>query len=420
MKVFKFGGASIKDADSLRNMLSILQQQNQNRELLIVVSAMGKMTNAFEDLLKCYWQSESYEEKLLFIKNYHFNIAQKLFVDNVEENIFAELTNVFQDIQNDLLELKKESDFNKVYDHVVAFGELISSKIISAFLNKNDISNQWIDARKFIKTDSTWREGKVDWALTEENIQSQLTEILNQKIIITQGFIGSNESGETITLGREGSDFSAAIFANCLHAVDLTIWKDVAGVLNADPKKIKDAQLFSQLSYQEATEMTYYGATVIHPKTIAPLAKKKITLLVKSFLNPHQAGTCINQQTAIKSIPTIIFKENQILLKIKAKDITFLEESQIAQLFHLIHSLNLKVNFIQKFASSLFVLVDNQPNKIDSFVKSLSTPYQLDMEQHLILLTVIKSNEHLIHELSKEKIILAQQRKDDFWQAILK
>ena len=309
MKIFKFGGASVKDAESVKNVAKILQNEG-TENTLVVISAMGKITNAFEDVVTCYYnKTDELSEKLGVIEDFHKNLMNDLFDKN--DDIYREVEILLGELSW-FLARNTSRRYNYVYDQIICFGELLSTRIISAYLTKSNINNNWFDVRNYIKTDSNYRDAKVDWELTQEIITNKLDAT---KLNITQGFIAANDTENTTTLGREGSDYTAGIFAYCLNADNVTIWKDVPGVLNADPRVFTDTTLLEQISYEEAIEMAFYGASVIHPKTLQPLERKEIPLLVRSFVNPNQTGTKVSKGTRLKPyIPCFVVKKNQVLV----------------------------------------------------------------------------------------------------------
>ena len=318
MKVFKFGDASVKDADGVKNVAKVLETQGFEN-CLLVVSAMGKTTNALEKVLELYFSKDNYRNQISLIKENHIEIANGLFEPNHE--VFGEISLFFDDIES-FLRRNKSPNYNFVYDQVVSCGEMISSKILSEYLNSAGFTNQWLDARDFVKTDNTYREGVVNWSQTEENISA-----LKQNLsYVTQGFIGSDENNFTVTLGREGSDYTAAIFAYCMNAEAMTIWKDVPGVMTGDPRKFENVTLLSHISYEEAIEMAYYGASVIHPKTLQPLKQKNIPFFVKSFVDPLKMGTKVGNSADNQQTESYILKENQVLMRISTRDFSFIAE----------------------------------------------------------------------------------------------
>ena len=322
INVFKFGGASVKDADGIKNLAKIIEL-NKDKQLLIVVSAMGKTTNALEDLTKAYAdQRPDIQQIFGNIKNYHQNILLQLFEDE-NHPVYDEIENSFVEIDW-IIEDEPHDEFDFIYDQLVSMGELISTKIVNAYLNHVGIKSKWLDARSFIHTDNSYREGNVDWNKTCKSIEKNIPQVIQDQVAVTQGFIGGTSENFTTTLGREGSDYTAAIFAACLNAEAVTIWKDVPGVLNADPKLFPDTIKYEELSYREALEMTFYGATVIHPKTIKPLQNAKIPLMVKPFLSPLESGTCIQESQVKITQPAIILKNNQVLLTVSTPDLSFI------------------------------------------------------------------------------------------------
>ncbi len=334
MQVFKFGGASVKDAEGVKNVAEVLKQF-PNQKIAVVVSAMGKTTNSLERLAKAFfYKTENAEIILEEIKKYHLDICHHLFANSFHP-IFIELENTFVELYW-AIEDEPTHSFDFEYDQIVSMGEVISTKIISAYLNHVGLQNKWVDARGFIQTDNTYREGKVDFELTETLIKRDLLPVFNSfNSIVTQGFIGGTSENFTTTLGREGSDYTASILAYCLNADNVTIWKDVPGVLNADPKWFSHTKKIDQLSYHDAIELTYYGATVIHPKTIKPLQNKNIPLYVKSFLKPKEEGTIIKDGEKRLNIPSYIFKIDQVLISIQPKDFSFIAEDNLSDIFDL-------------------------------------------------------------------------------------
>ena len=418
MKVFKFGGASIKDADAVRNMCNIVEHYSKDK-LLIVVSAMGKTTNALENIIQLKKDDGDFRKAVQDLNNFHQDIIKELFGNN-EVSISTEVSSIF-DTLNDYLDAQEsfEGHINESYDWVVSNGEIVSSKIIHAYLNDR-LSIDWLNARKVIKTDNSFREAKINWDLTRQYIGDEVKPVLKNKVIITQGFIGSTRDDKPTTLGREGSDFTGAIFANCLKAESLTIWKDVPGILNADPKLIEDAVKYDQLSYSDAAEMTYYGASVIHPKTIKPLTSRKIPLLVRSFAQPFEKGTVIDSNDSSISQPAIIFKKNQALIRFGVRDFTFINERNLSLIFHTLDLLNIKINLMQNSAISFSICIDNQPWKIESLVKKLSNDFDIAFKSDLVLISVKDYVQENIDRLSKEKEIYLEQRTRHTFQIVVK
>jgi len=417
MVVYKFGGASIKDAEAVKNLSRILKM-DPPQELLIVLSAMGKTTNALEDLLQSRIKHKNYGKKLDELIGYHNDIVGNLFPDK-KSSIYSELADQFESLRQ-ILGHNKKLPPDHFYDQVIPYGELISSMIVSSYLKHDKIPCEFIDARKFIRTDSTFREGKVDWEFSEKKTNSIIPDILKKKIVLTQGFIGSDNQGNTTTLGREGSDFTAAIFAHCLDAESVTIWKDVDGILNADPKLLEDTQRFPKLSYREAAEMTYYGASVIHPKTIKPLAVKKIPLQVKSFIHPKNSGTEITHRTHAKLKPSIIFKFGQTLISFRVKDYSFINEENLRSIFHELALLNIKINLMQNSAIRFSICVDHQACKITSLIKNLRGQFKINYNRNLQLITVKNYDQHTAVKFSQNKKILLEQRTRSNFQIVVR
>ena len=408
MKIFKFGGASIKDAESVKNVANIIRTEVA-KDTLVVISAMGKMTNAFEDVVEAYYnKTENLPKKLNFIEDFHKNIMNSLF--DKEDTVYKDVAILFGEL-GWFLARNTSQRSNYVYDQIICFGELLSTRIVSAYLSKIGIDNCWFDVRNYIKTDSNYRDAKVDWQLTEEIISKKVD---TSKLNITQGFIAANDTENSTTLGREGSDYTAAIFAYCLHAESVTIWKDVDGVLNADPRVFAETTLLKQISYEEAIEMAFYGASVIHPKTLQPLERKEIPLLVRSFLNPKQTGTKVSKGSSLRPyIPCFIVKKDQILLSISALDFSFMVENNISYIFRKLHDYQLKVNLIQNSAISFSVCIDNKFKKFDNFYNELKTQFKIDVQKGVDLYTVRHFDDKAIVVIeAKGKSLLTQINKE--------
>ena len=401
MKIFKFGGASVKDADSVKNVLRVLSIQGFER-CLIVVSAMGKTTNALERVVEFYFNKSDYQQEIAKIKEEHIQIAKGLFDEN--HHVFSEIKLFFDDIES-FLRRNKSPNYNFVYDQVVTCGEMISSKILSVYLSDNEMGNQWLDARDFIKTDTNYREGLVNWEETEKNI-SQLDKA---KTYVTQGFIGSDENNFTVSLGREGSDYSAAIFAYCLDAKDMTIWKDVPGVMTGDPRKFENVELLSNISYEEAIEMAYYGASVIHPKTLQPLKQKSIPFFVKSFINPEKAGTKIGISTENQLLESYILKENQVLMRIATRDFSFIAEDHISFIFRELAKRNIKVSLMQNSAISLALCLEDKFNNVDELEAELEQDFNTEIVKNASLFTIRNARLENLDKLYEGKNVLLEQ-----------
>ena len=401
MKIFKFGGASVKDADSVKNVLRVLSIQGFER-CLIVVSAIGKTTNALERVVEFYFNKSDYQQEIAKIKEEHIQIAKGLFDEN--HHVFGEIKLFFDDIES-FLRRNKSPNYNFVYDQVVTCGEMISSKILSVYLSDNEMGNQWLDARDFIKTDTNYREGLVNWEETEKNI-SQLDKT---KTYVTQGFIGSDENNFTVSLGREGSDYSAAIFAYCLDAKDMTIWKDVPGVMTGDPRKFENVELLSNISYEEAIEMAYYGASVIHPKTLQPLKQKSIPFFVKSFINPEKAGTKIGISTENQLLESYILKENQVLMRIATRDFSFIAEDHISFIFRELAKRNIKVSLMQNSAISLALCLEDKFNNVDELEAELEQDFNTEIVENVSLFTIRNARLENLDKLYEGKNVLLEQ-----------
>ena len=408
MKIFKFGGASVKDSESIKNVTRILQSEG-TENTLVVISAMGKMTNAFEEVIDAYYANkEDLSQKLSIIEDFHKTIINDLF--DKGDSIYEEIDILLGELSW-FLARNTSRRYNYVYDQIICFGELLSTKIVSAYLLKTGILNTWFDVRNYIKTDSNYRDAKVDWELTKEIISNKLDA---SKLNITQGFIAANDTENTTTLGREGSDYTAGIFAYCLNADSVTIWKDVPGVLNADPRVFLETTLLAQISYEEAIEMAFYGASVIHPKTLQPLERKEIPLLVRSFINLEETGTRVTKGARlVPYTPCFIVKKNQILVSISALDFSFMVENNISYIFQKLHEYQLKVNLIQNSAISFSVCIDNKFNMFDAFYDELKTQFKIDVQKGVDLYTIRHFDEKAILDIeAKGKSLLTQVNKE--------
>ncbi len=415
MKVFKFGGASIKDAKGVKNVVQVLQKVGFS-DVLLVISAMGKMTNAFEKLVDSYYYKK---ETLPFlmdeIRAYHYEIAKDLFEDK-DHQVFFEIEELFSEMTSFMIK-NRSKNYDYVYDQMVCIAEFISTKIVSSYFNKVGIENTWINVKEFIKTNNDFRDAKVDWKLTEQNIS---TKIIPQKLYITQGFIASDNEGKTTTLGREGSDYSAGIFAYCLGAESLTIWKDVEGVLNADPRYFEETQLLQQISYTEAIELAFYGASVIHPKTLQPLQKKEIPLYVKSFKEPQNEGTKVDRGRQIKpETPCFIVKKDQILLSISSIDFSFIVERNISDIFDLLHKHKMKVNLIQNSAISFSVCMNDDFDKFENLFEELKVKFKIEFYKDVSLFTIRHFDENAIAKIEKNNTILLKQISKETAQIVI-
>ncbi|MEY4038335.1 MAG: Lysine-sensitive aspartokinase 3 [Bacteroidota bacterium] len=416
MKIFKFGGASVKDADGIKNVYDVLQKAGYE-DVLLVVSAMGKTTNALEVVIKNYFdKSPELNSSVQEIKKYHNQILLDLFEDDTHP-VFASVNEQFADLEY-FLAHNKSPNYNFVYDQIVSYGELISTNILSYFMNFMNIKTQWLDVRNFVKTNANYRDAEVDWELTQKNIAKNVApKILN----ITQGFLGSDENNFTTTLGREGSDYTAAIFAYCLNAESVTIWKDVPGVMNADPRYFENASLLNQISYREAIELAFYGASVIHPKTLQPLQKKEIPLYVKSFINPLLKGTSVSKGVDLEPLlPCFIVKRNQLLISLSSIDFSFIMEENISEIFGLFHEYKIKVNLIQNSAISFSVCVEDKFDNFKELNAILSKKFKVDFEENVTLYTIRHFNDDAAQTVEKDKTVLLKQVSRETMQVVTK
>ena len=415
MRVFKFGGASVKDAGAVRNVVNVLQQVGYENTLL-VVSAMGKTTNAMEEIVNAYFNDkQAIPSKISDIVEYHNNILSELF-ENKQHQIYKDLKVLVDEI-NGFVIWNKSPNYNFVYDQIVGYGELISTTIISAYLKEVGIANNWLDVRNYIKTDNSYRDTTVNWEKTQKNVADIDRRVLN----ITQGFLGSDDNNFTTTLGREGSDYTAAILAYCLNADSVTIWKDVPGVLNADPRYFKETQLLNNISYREAIELAFYGASVIHPKTLQPLQRKEIPLHVKSFLNPKNPGTTVGKGMGIEpKVPCFIVKKNQVLMKLSSLDFSFMVENNISEIFKLFHEYKIKVDLIQNSAISFSVCVDNKFGGLEDLLQQLKGKFKVVHHEDVSLYTIRHFNTQALESLQNGHEILLEQRGKETVQLVVK
>lgn len=422
MKVFKFGGASVKDAQAVRNVAKIIQK-NREDDLAIVFSAMAKTTNAFESLLKAWYYGHDEKESIFTsIFQFHIDIVDDLFPEK-DHKVHSIIALLFSEIMEKIMNEPSDA-YDREYDSLVPYGELLSSAIVSEYLNSEGIKNRLFDAGDLIRTDSNFREAGIDWGMTQKLILQNTSNCFKDsalKIIISQGFIGKNEEGHRTTLGREGSDFSAAIFAYCLNADEVVIWKDVDGLLNADPKYFKDTVKLNTISYQDAIELSYFGASVIHPRTIQPLENKKIPLRIKSFLFPEGEGSFITEKSTPDSIiPSYIFKYNQVLISIKPNDFSFIAETHLRDIFALFSDIGLKINLMQNSAISFSVCIDHHPQKVERLMNELKLNFQVKYNDNLGLITIRHYSDEVIQDLLKGKIIILEQRSRITAQFVVK
>jgi aspartate kinase len=420
MKVFKFGGASVKDAQAVKNVARILSLYD-GEKLGIVISAMGKTTNAMEKVIDAYWIKDEvlFQDLVEEIRQFHYEIMDVLFSDR-ESKVFDAVDQVLRDLGERFKE-DRSGSYDFEYDQLVGFGELISTKIVSSFLIESGFSAKWMDARTLIQTNNIFREAEVDWEQTEHNFQSKFVpEFDGTDILVTQGFIGANSSSTT-TLGREGSDFTAGIVAYCCNADNVTIWKDVPGMLNADPKWFDHTVKLDQISFREAIELSYYGASVIHPKTVKPLQNKRIPLHVKSFLDPSAEGTVIQESTTSDHlVPSFIFKMNQVLFSISPKDFSFIVEKNLSDIFARLSKANAKINLMQNSALKFSILLDG--DKVDSsqILEVFKDSYDVKFNEGLELVTIRHYDQATIDRVTEGKEILLQQKTRETARLIVK
>lgn len=422
MKVFKFGGASVSTAERIQNIAQILGKY-KNEKLLVVISAMGKTTNALEKVVEAFYAGEKEKALQHFeqTKQQHLEIANRLInVSTLRPVTPPVLTDYFTEVEW-LLHDKPVRDFDYYYDQIVCVGELLSTAIVSHYLNEVGIANQWLDVRDIIRTDNNFRDAKIDWSYTSEKIATSVKPLFNRfNIVLTQGFIGATGENESTTLGREGSDYTAAVFANLLDAESQTIWKDVQGVMNADPKQYRDAQWIRELNYREVIEMAYYGAQVIHPKTIKPLQNKGIPLYVRSFIHPDEEGTCIHDRTIRQLPPIIVYKHNQVLIELSSKDFSFVGEGLTAELYKIFEHLKFKPNLTQNGAISLLCVIDEHPEKVDQLAHAAAAFFDVQLNKNLTLLTIRHYDHTLLGRLCRNCEIILQQQTQETIQVLMK
>lgn len=420
MKVFKFGGASVNSVERIRNLAAILQHYPAEK-LLVVISAMGKTTNALEKVAEAFYAGKKEESLQLFeqVKQQHLSTAKYLLVTHYLA-CEARLRDFFTEVEW-LLHDKPVRDYDYYYDQVVCAGELLSTAIVSAYLNEAGISNQWIDVRDIFRTDDDFRDANIDWAFTQTAVSNVVVPALQQhRVVLTQGFIGATDENESTTLGREGSDYTAAVFANMLDAESQTIWKDVESVMNADPKKFPEAQPIPELNYNEVIEMAYYGAQVIHPKTIKPLQNKGIPLYVKCFLDPSLPGTVIHNKPIHNLPPVIVLKEKQVMLKLISKDFSFVGEHHVGQLYNQFEKLHLKPNLTQNGAISFVCVLDDWAEKVEKLAFEASAIFDVEVMKGLSLLTVRHYSKEVFEKLTEGKTILLRQQTPETIQLLLR
>ncbi|WCL80882.1 aspartate kinase [Saprospira sp. CCB-QB6] len=407
MPVFKFGGASIKDVAAIKNVVQILRQYQQEQPL-VVVSASGKITNALEKVVQAYVQQTGQAEVLLQgVRQHHLELLQGLF-ENPQHPIYDEINDLFVDVEW-ILEEEPQDSYDYLYDQIVSLGELLSTTILAAYLNEEGLPTHWLDVRDCILTDNSYRDAQVDWAETQSRIQKIVPALPQGQMVLTQGFLGSSSENFTTTLGREGSDYTAAIFAFCLNADRLAIWKDVPGLLNADPRIFDKTVLLDNISYAEAIEMTYYGAQVIHPKTLRPLQNKNIPLWVKSFVQPQERGSLVSSEEVDQYPPIFVVKKEQALLKIKAKDFQFVDEARFSALFASFAKHRIKVNMTQNTALAFSVCINYEPQKLGGLLEELAQTYMTELRSDLQLISLRHQTEEALNMLRQNKEILLEE-----------
>ncbi len=416
MRIFKFGGASVKDAEGVRNLIQVLRETGTEKTFL-VVSAMGKMTNALEAAVDAYFEDkDAVTPAMEAVESFHLEILRELFPSEGHP-VYREVRRLFEEVRG-FLAWNKSPKYAFVYDQVVGYGELLSTTIIGQYLSAEGIENTLLDIRRYIKTDANYRDARVDWTQTQKEIAALSG---SSKLFITQGFLGSDENNFTTTLGREGSDYTAAIIAFCLNAESVTIWKDVPGVLNADPRYFEKTRLLNRISYREAIELAFYGASVIHPKTLQPLQRKEIPLYVKSFLNPSNPGTQVGKGINLDpKIPCFILKKNQVLMKLSSLDFSFIVEENISEIFKLLHDYKMKVDLIQNSAISFSVCFDNRFGQLPGLLQHLKGKYRVKHQEGVSLYTVRHFVSKAIASLLNGRDVLLEQRGKETVQLVIK
>jgi len=423
MKVFKFGGASVSTAERIEGLIPILRQF-AGEKILVVISAMGKTTNALEEVVNAFFQGNTAEALALFavIREQHTEMCRTLQSRAQlapDDKTYARLADFYTEVEW-LLHDKPVRDYAYYYDQVVCIGELLSTSIVSDYLNSRGLANAWIDVRDLLRTDDNFRDARIDWNFTDAKAHEELLPLFDSvDLVITQGFIGATDENESTTLGREGSDYTAAVFANLLDAESQTIWKDVPGVMNADPKLYAAARWISELNYQEVIEMAYYGAQVIHPKTIKPLQNKNIPLYVRSFLNPENEGTCIHHRAVHELPPIIVYKQKQVLMELKSRDFSFVGEGLTEEVYRIFAALKFRPNITQNAAISLLCVVDDLPEKVEALALQASAIFDVNVTRDLTILTIRHYRDDLLAELSASRRVLVKQQTADTVQVVM-
>jgi aspartate kinase len=412
MKVFKFGGASVKDATSVQNVAKILARF-KDEELIVVVSAMGKTTNALEEIMQLYFtqQKALLADKISALKTFHQTIISDLFVAD-PTFVIPEVEQIFTFLAHKCVG-KPTENYNFEYDQIISLGEILSTTIINAYLKQQSFKSEWVDARKIIRTDSRWREGNVDWSIANTLVKETINSCFNsgKRIIVTQGFLGHNNEGFTTTLGREGSDFTASILAYIMDAESVTIWKDVPGMLNADPKYFDNTVLLEKISFKEAIELAYFGASVIHPKTIQPLKRKSIPLYIKSFIHPDEKGSVIQESSVYDDqIPSFIFKMNQVLISLTPKDFSFIVEENLEKIFGYLNQESIRINLMQNSAVSFSFCVDEDKIELEKVLAYFELDYLVKYNKNLELVTIRHYDQATIQRVTMRKRVLLEQK----------
>lgn len=418
MQVFKFGGASVSSIDRIGKVNQILKNYS-GEKILVVISAMGKTTNALEKVAEAFFDNRKEDALRLFevIKQNHLNTAKQVLV-TTDNDTYTRLLDIFTEVEW-LLHDKPVREYDYYYDQIVCSGELLSTCIMSASFNENGIRNKWVDVRDILRTDNTFRDAVIDWQYAQKKVNEDILALFNNSnIIVTQGFIGSTSDNESTTLGREGSDYTAAVFANMLNASGVTIWKDVEGVMNADPKQFPDAVFIRELNYNEVIEMAYYGAQVIHPKTVKPLQNKQIPLYVKCFLDKELPGTVIHNKNIHDLPPIIVVKSNQVLIHLHTRDFSFAGEKPVAELYNLFAELHIQPNLLQTGAVKIDVCIDNKADKLEKLALSASELFDVQVEKDLTMLTVRHYREELVQQLTRGKRVRLRQQTPETVQII--
>ena len=418
IKVFKFGGASLRDVDNIKNVADILHKFS-SENLLIVVSAMGKTTNALEEIVASYFERDGKAPDILKgIREKHETLMAELF--DTDDDVYAQVNDTFVEVEW-ILEDEPHDAYDYIYDQIVSIGELLSSKIVAAYLNNIGLNTAWLDARDVLKTDETWRESVVDWQATAVNAQNIIKPLFTEgvKFVMTQGFIGSTKDNNTTTLGREGSDYSAAIFSHCLNAAGMYIWKDVSGVLSGDPRVFSDVVKLDLISYVEAVEMTYYGATVVHPRTIQPLMAKNIPLNVRSFLDHDAVGTIISAEAPPQYPPILMAERNQVFLKISNRDFTFLVESHIRDLFDIFTKHHIFVNLMQNSGAYFYISMTHAPDRERLLMRDLREKFEVEEHPKCDLFTARHPKPEIQETLKEGKRVLFEKTIQDTYQVLV-